>query len=184
MEARYAVSAAIGHDQSGYHARPYGDVVQADNTGHGLTARFGSGGVEIGSGGQHILLQPVAWGHGEELAPAAGSCAAVLWEYSCQHSRFCQRMVYKWSAGPAAGLYDCRSLREGWQRRVEGCLFIDGAYAAVLMPMVSGQCLRESMVLLCIATAVWWCGMPMAARHRHGLRRRAVCCISVLMTQD
>lgn len=69
MDARYAVSAAIGHDQSDYHARLDGTALQAGNAGHGLTARFGSGGVEIGSGGQRVLLQPVAWGHGEELLP-------------------------------------------------------------------------------------------------------------------
>ncbi|MBN2106639.1 MAG: cadherin-like domain-containing protein [Deltaproteobacteria bacterium] len=67
MDARYAVSAAIGHDQPDYHARLDGTALQADNAGHGLTARFGSGGVEIGSAGQHIVLQPVAWGQGDEL---------------------------------------------------------------------------------------------------------------------
>jgi hypothetical protein len=69
MDARYAVSAAIGHDQPDYHARLDGTALQADNAGHGFTARFGSGGVEIGSGGQRVLLQPVAWGQGNELLP-------------------------------------------------------------------------------------------------------------------
>ena len=68
LEGRYAISAALGHDQPGYHAQIEGAGLVANNTGQGLTARFGQTGVEIGSGrSTGFTMQPVAWGYGDEL---------------------------------------------------------------------------------------------------------------------
>ena len=68
LEGRYAVSAVLGHDQPGYHARMDGQCLAADNAGNSITARFTGAGVEIGAGTQRFCLQPAAWGYGDELA--------------------------------------------------------------------------------------------------------------------
>ena len=71
-EGRYAVSAAIGQDQPGYHAQMDGAALVVDNTGNGLSVRFVTGGVEIDTGGQGFSLRPMQWGYGDaltELAP-------------------------------------------------------------------------------------------------------------------
>jgi len=78
IEGRNAVSASIGHDRPAYHARFDRAGVQADNAGHGLTAHFGSAGVEMGAGGTRFALRPFAWGYGPELeALRAGTTQAL-----------------------------------------------------------------------------------------------------------
>ena len=67
IEGRYAISAAIGHDEPGYHARMAAGFVEAENTGHGLSVRFSAGGVELAAGKQSFALRPVMWGYGDEL---------------------------------------------------------------------------------------------------------------------
>ena len=66
---QYAVSAAIGADQEGYHARRIGDGYAAENAGQELDLAFTGQGAAIGLGALSWRLSPKAWGYGKTLAP-------------------------------------------------------------------------------------------------------------------
>jgi hypothetical protein len=78
IESRYAISAEIGLDQPGYHARQNGSALAADNPGQDMSIKFGATGVEIGAGVDGFAVHPVQWGYGDTLVELAAGIPRAL----------------------------------------------------------------------------------------------------------
>jgi len=69
VTAQYAISAALGRDNPGYHAATHADGFQLANPAQSVTARFASDGWQVQAGQARWALSLTGWGYGDDLQP-------------------------------------------------------------------------------------------------------------------
>ena len=102
LEARYAVSACIGHDSPAYQVRQDSGALAADNTGQGLSMQFSAAG-DNRRGQPALFAAPIAVGLWRRACPAAGRRAAGHGQYGYKQPGQRERVVCERPAGLQQG---------------------------------------------------------------------------------
>lgn len=84
LPAQFAISEALGRDQTGYHLTPTAAGFRAEHPDQALAADFDAAGLDLRAGGEHWRLTLAAYGYGDRLSavePAQPQAEANHLEY-------------------------------------------------------------------------------------------------------
>jgi parallel beta-helix repeat protein len=137
--AQASISGAIGRVNRDYHAIASADGVFAENTRHGLHARFSREGVEITSGKDRVGLALRAYGYGQALRRAA----AAEPQPQANQITFTRGALTEWYINGPLGLEQGFTLAEPFAEKqgdepVTLAFEIDGTLAPQLEPTRDG----------------------------------------------